>query len=65
MLNQEIIVKIEDETKEFPLWAYQIEEKKESSYFERDWAKNSKVHILDERLWWYRKELPTKEEGKE
>lgn len=53
--NGDIIVKVEDDSAEFPLWAYQIEEKKEDGYFERDWVKNAKVHVLDERLWWWRK----------
>jgi hypothetical protein len=51
----EIIVGIEDKTKDFPLWAYQLEELKDIGRVDRDWAQRSRVHILDERLWWFRK----------
>lgn len=51
----EIIVAIEDQTKEFPLWGYQQEDLKEDGYIDRDWSKKSRVHILDPRIWWWRK----------
>ena len=53
--NGEIIVGIEDKKDEFPMWAYQIEEAKEDGYVDRDWSTQAKVHVLDERLWWWRK----------
>lgn len=53
--NGEIIVAIEDKTKNFPLWGFQQEDLKEEGFIDRDWDKTSKVHILDPRLYWWRK----------
>jgi hypothetical protein len=58
----EIVVAIEDETKEYPLWGYEQEDiANGEESLERDWDKTSRVHVLDERIYWWRNSLSIKQ----
>ncbi len=48
----EMILKTED-GKDFPLWAFQKENKEEAE--NRDWTNTTKVHVTDSNISWWRK----------